>query len=50
MMLNGVFYSPFVAPVKESAPKERVLTPEQALALLRKQGYVVTDNPSAVVA
>lgn len=48
MLLNGVFYSPFVAPVKESAPKERVLSPEQALAMLRKQGYVITDNPHVV--
>jgi transposase len=45
MLLDGVFYSPYVAPVEESAPKERVLTPEQALAMLRRQGYVITDNP-----
>jgi transposase len=44
MLLNGEVYTPYVAPATESAPKERVLTPEQALAMLRSQGYVITDS------
>jgi len=50
MLLNGEFYNPYVAPAAESAPKERVLTPEQALAMLRYQGYVIIDNAQSVVA
>jgi len=44
MLLNGEVYSPYVAPAIASAPKERVLTPEQGLAMLRSQGYVISDN------
>ena len=47
MLLNGEFYSPYVAPAKESAPKQRVLSPEQALAMLRSQGYIISaETPS----
>ena len=41
MLTNGEFYSPFVDNNMDSVPKQRVLTPEQALALLHKQGYFV---------
>ena len=44
MLLNGAFYKPYVAPLEQSVPKKRVITPEQALAILRKQGYVVSEG------
>ena len=43
MLLNGEFYSPYIAPAKNNIPKDRVLTPDQALAMLRKQGYIIND-------
>ena len=50
MLLNGEFYSPYVESSIQSIPKVRVLTPEQALAILRKQGYIIEDNPPKEVA
>lgn len=37
-------YTPFIAPVKESIPEKRILTPEQALALLRSKGYIISET------
>jgi transposase len=50
MLLNGEVYSPYIAPTTASAPKERVLTPEQGLALLRRQGYVISEEPPITAA
>ena len=47
MLLNGEFYSPFIAPAKNAIPKERVLTPDQALAMLRKKGFIINDTVPA---
>jgi len=43
MLLKDESYSPFVAPLAESAPDKRVLTPEMAAALLRSQGFILVD-------
>jgi len=43
MLLKDEAYTPFVAPATESAPINRILTPNQALALLRSKGYVISD-------
>ena len=46
MLLNGETYSPYEAPIKDAIPESRVLTPEQALAMLRAKGYVIQTSPS----
>jgi transposase len=43
ILLKDEAYSPYVAPVVESIPEKRVLTQEQALALLRSKGYVIKE-------
>ena len=50
MLLKDEVYVPFIATDREASAKERVLTPEQALALLRRQGYVISDNDPTVAA
>jgi len=44
MLLKDEPYMPFIAPAPESAPEKRVLTSKQALALLRSNGFVITDD------
>jgi len=44
MLLKDEPYSPYVAPATQSAPEKRVLTPKQALALLRSKGFVILDD------
>jgi len=43
ILLKDEVYTPAIAPAAESAPKERVLTPDQALAMLRSKGYVIAQ-------
>jgi hypothetical protein len=43
ILLKDEPYSPHIAPAKESIPECRVLTPDQALAMLRSKGYVISD-------
>jgi len=50
MLLKNEVYTPYVAPANESVPTERVLTPEQALAMLRRNGYIIVDKDSTDVA
>ena len=47
MLLKDEPYAPFIAPAKESIPESRVLSPEQALALLRAKGYVIARATAA---
>jgi len=44
MLLKNEEYSPFVTPVVESVPEQRVLSQAQALALLRSKGYIIHDD------
>ena len=48
MLLKNEPYSPFVAPAKESIPEKRVLSREQALAMLRNRGYIIEDDDTSV--
>jgi len=41
MLLHDEEYSPFVAPAEETIPEQRVLSQDQALALLRAKGYII---------
>jgi transposase len=41
MLLKDEPYTPYIVPLKESIPQSRVLSPEQALALLRAKGYII---------
>lgn len=43
ILLKDEEYSPYIAPAVESIPEKRVLTPEQALALLRSKGYIIQE-------
>lgn len=43
MLLNDEPYTPYEAPAKPDIPDNRVLTPDQALALLRSKGYVIQE-------
>ena len=44
ILLKDEPYRPYAAHVSESAPQNRVLTEEQAFALLRRQGYVIKTS------
>ena len=44
MLLKDEPYAPYIVPIASSAPTNRVLTPNQALALLRSKGYVILDG------
>jgi len=44
MLLKNEAYSPFVAPVADSLPEQRVLSQVQALALLRSKGYIINEE------
>jgi transposase len=44
MLRKDEAYTPYIAPAVESAPAKRVLTPAQALALMRAKGYIIADD------
>ena len=44
MLLKDEPYTPYVAPVTEAIPNNRVLTPEQALALVRSNGFIISGD------
>ena len=44
MLLKNEVYSPLVLPVEESLPEQRILSHEQAFALLRSKGYVIQSH------
>ena len=48
ILLNDVVYSPYSSSENTSVPSNRVLTSEQALAMLRSQGYIITDNSETI--
>ena len=43
MLLKDEAYCPYIAPEKESIPENRVLSPEQAIALLKSRGYIISE-------
>ena len=45
MLLNDEPYAPFEASARHTIPDSRVLTPDQALALLRANGYIIQEPP-----
>ena len=49
MLLKDEPYQPHVAPAKEAIPKQRVMTAEDALAMLRRKGYILVDAQGAVI-
>jgi len=50
MLLKDEPYKPYVAPLQDFAPINRILTEVQALALLRRRGYVIVEpSPAAFV-
>ncbi len=46
ILLKDEAYSPYVVPVTEAIPQQRILSSEQALALLRAKGYIIQDVPA----
>jgi len=44
MLLKDEAYCPYSAPEKESIPENRVLTPEQAIAMLKSRGYIISEE------
>jgi hypothetical protein len=46
MILKDEPYQPFIAPAKASIPESRVLSTEQALAMLRRKGFIIDDAAS----
>ena len=50
MLLKNEAYSPFVAQSKDTTPKNRTLTPEQGLALLRRHGFIIEEKKPEDVA
>jgi len=49
MLLKDEPYQPYVAPAGEAIPKQRVMTAEDALAMLRRKGYILIDAQGAVI-
>jgi transposase len=49
MLLKDEPYQPFVSPAKEAIPKQRLMTAEDALAMLRRKGYILVDKQGAVI-
>ena len=49
MLLKDEPYQPCVSPVQENIPKQRVMTAEDALAMLRRKGYILVDAVGAVI-
>lgn len=41
MLLKDEPYQPFIAPVQNAIPKQRMMTAEDALAMLRRKGYTL---------
>ena len=46
VLLKDEPYAPYIAPVSDSIPKNRVLTHEEGLAILRRKGYIFADDPA----
>ena len=49
MLLKDEPYQPFVATAQEDIPKQRVMTAEDALAMLRRKGFILVDEDGAVI-
>ena len=47
ILLKDEPYEPYSAPAKESIPESRVLTPDQALAMLQAKGYIIEEAIAA---
>ncbi len=48
ILLKDEVYTPFIAPANESIPEKRVLSPEQALAMLRSKGFIISDPITSI--
>ena len=46
ILLKDEAYSPYAIPAAESVPEQRVLSHEQAFALLRSKGFIIQDSHS----
>ena len=44
MLLKDEPYTPYIAPAQEAIPSNRVLTPQQALAHMRSNGFIILDD------
>ena len=49
MLLKDESYQPFVAPVQNSIPKQRRMTAEDAIAMLRRKGYILVDAKGTII-
>lgn len=49
MLLKDEPYQPFIAPVQNAIPKQRMMTAEDALAMLRRKGYIFVDVQGAII-
>ena len=49
MLLKDEPYQPFVAPVQNSIPKQRRMTAEDAIAMLRRKGYILVDAKGTII-
>jgi len=49
LLKNEPYRPPCVVPAQESIPKQRLMTAEDALAMLRRKGYILVDANGAVV-
>jgi len=50
MLLKDEPYRPYIAPARESVPDSRILTPAQALALLRRRGFIIAESDPSIPA
>jgi hypothetical protein len=49
MLLKDEPYQPQVAPAQDQIPKQRVMNADEALAMLRRKGYILLDADGALV-
>ena len=47
ILLKHVPYTPYIAPAKDTVPAIRILSPEQAIAMLRRKGFFVLEPVAA---
>jgi len=49
ILLKDEPYQPFVAPAQEDIPKQRVMKATDALAMLRRKGFILVDEAGIVI-
>ena len=49
MLLKDEPYQPFITPVQNAIPKQRMVSAEDAIAMLRRKGYILVDAKGTII-